>query len=699
MPISEFYLPGMDCPVEEKLVRSRLRSVHGINELGFNLLDHKLKVTYEDGALNQIASALADLNMGSTLLDKDEKPVEKKTAIPWKRLFYALALAAISEACELYGEWQAASPQTWEIASLILAVAAIALCGLSVYKKGWLAVRNFNLNINALMAVAVTGAVLIGQWPEAAMVMVLFNVSEAIESLSLAKARDAIKELVDLAPHMAEVQQPDKSWAEVHAHDIEPGARVRVRPGAKIPLDGHIVSGSSSVNQAPITGESMPVSKKIGDFVYAGSLNGSGELEFVSSAASHDTTLARIIHAVQEAQATRAPVQRFIDTFATWYTPAILLAGILCAILPPLLWHSAWLPSIYTGLVILVIGCPCALIISTPVTIVSGMAAATKKGMLVKGGVFLEQGRLLKCIAFDKTGTITEGHPKVTDFICLVKDEEIIKQVAASLASRSDHPVSSAILSYLKGTPFLPVTDFSALAGKGVEGKINEQIWHLGSAQINPEKISENLEKQIQALENSGKTVSLLYNSSEPVAVFGVADTLRPDSHEAIAQLKKLGVKSIMLTGDNARAAKAISAEAGIDEVMANLLPEQKLEAIHDLEKRYGMTGMVGDGINDAPALAAANISFAMAREGTDTAIETADVALMEDDPLRIPAFMRLSRSTFAILLENISFALLIKAAFFVLAIAGMATMWMAVFADVGAALIVTANGMRALHK
>lgn len=688
----------MDCPVEEKLVRSRLKSVAGIEGLDFNLLKRKVRVTHNGENLDEIAAALSGLNMGSTLLEHDDAPVAQEEAIPWKKLAWALVLAAISEGCELYGEWVTPGLKIWEIASVCFALAAICLCGISTYRKGWLAVKNLNLNINALMAVAVTGAVLIGQWPEAAMVMVLFNVSEAIESRALLRARDAIKDLVELAPHMAEVLQPDGRWKVAHAHDIAVGQTVRVRPGEKLPLDGRVSKGQSAVNQAPITGESFPVLKKPGDFVYAGTLNGNGGLEFVTTASSHDTTLARIIHAVEEVQATRAPMQRLVDVFATWYTPCIFAIAIICALLPPLAWGAPWLPSIYTGLVMLVIGCPCALVISTPVSIVSGMAAATKSGILIKGGVFLEQGRLLRCIAFDKTGTITTGRPAVASFETLGSvNAEQAWQLAASLADRSDHPVSLAILAdaHARKISLLPVDDFEATAGTGIQGKINGELYRFGR----PEKPEPELADKMAALEKEARTVSILSGQEGPIALFAVADTIRPGSQKAMKQLTKMNIVPVMLTGDNKLAADAIASQAGITEVRAGLLPDQKLDAIASLEKEYGMTGMVGDGINDAPALAKANISFAMARGGTDTAIETADVALMDDDLTKLPRFICLSQATFTIIVENIVVALAIKAVFFVLALASMATMWMAVFADVGAALIVICNGMRALRK
>lgn len=699
---SVFYLPGMDCPVEEKLVRGRLKGMPGIHSLDFNLLQRKVRVNHDHANLNEISQALAGLNMGATLLEEGAKHGAETPVAPvaWQKLLWAIALAGLSEALDLYAAWHEQASAAWDYLSLALAIASICLCGLSTYKKGWLAVKNLNLNINALMAVAVTGAALIGQWPEAAMVMALFNVSEAIESRALLRARDSIKGLLELAPHLAEVRMPDGAWKEEHAHDIAPGQIVRAKPGGKIPLDGRVINGASAVNQAPITGESMPVPKKKGDFLYAGSLNGNGELEFEVTAASEDTTLARIIHAVEEAQATRAPMQRFIDVFSAWYTPAIFAIALLCAFLPPLAWQASWQASIYMGLVMLVIGCPCALVISTPVTIVSGMAAATKSGILVKGGVFLERGRLLRCMALDKTGTITQGEPEIASFMAMPgQDADKLKAIAASLASRSDHPVSGAIIAWAREASLAPVSSFRAIPGQGIEGEINGALYELGNQQMAGERLTASLKEKIAALEEKGETVSVLMDKEGVIAIFAASDRIRPHSRAAIAELESLGVTPVMLTGDNELAARAIANEAGIKDVAAGLLPGQKLAAIEKLEREFGMTGMVGDGINDAPALAKANISFAMAKAGADTAIETADVALMDDDLRKLPRFVRLSRATFAIMIENISIALVIKITFFALALASLATMWMAVFADVGAALIVIANGLRALRK
>lgn len=715
--VSIYSISAMDCPEEEKLIRARLSQVAGVRDLEFNLMRRTLKVRHDPAALPAISSALASLNMGAKLVDapSPDALVPPAPKIPWKKLALATILAAISEAAELVYEWGAKpfglDMQAWTLAGypvlkylpLLFAILAIALSGLSTYRKGWLAVSNFNLNINALMSVAVTGAVLIGQFPEAAMVMVLFNISEAIEAKALDRARKAIKELLALSPEKATVLGPDGKWLEMDIREVEVGSRVRVRPGEKVALDGRVLSGESSVNQAPITGESMPVEKKAGDQVYAGTINESGSFEFEVTAGAKNTTLARIIHSVEEAQGSRAPIQRFVDVFARYYTPAVFLMALLSALLPPLLYGAPWPGSIYMGLVLLVIGCPCALVISTPVSIVSGMAAATRGGILVKGGIFLEQGRLLKYLALDKTGTLTYGKPRQTDFVLTGKGDARLESIAASLAARSDHPVSKAIALRAEenSLPLMPVEHFEAIPGQGTSGLIDGRQWSLGNLRM-VERLGKNstdIEKRILELERQGKSVVALLDDAGVKCLLAAADTVKPGSVEAVAQLKKLGLKTIMLTGDNEYAAANIAAQAGVDEFRAGLLPEDKLGIIEELEGNGEKVGMVGDGINDAPALARANIGFSMAGEGTDTAIETADVAIMDDDLRKIPRFISLSRSTYAIMMQNIALALGIKAVFFALAFTGVATMWMAVFADVGASLLVVGNGLRAIGK
>lgn len=716
--VALFSINGMDCPVEENLIRTRLNQMPGVLGLEFNLMRRTLKVRHEPSALPAISEALMALNMDAKLMNMDagESNAVPDAKIPWMKLALAGVLAALSESFELVNEWQATpfgiDPQAWLVNGVAIAqwlplsfaVLAIALGGLTTYRKGWLAVKNLNLNINALMSVAVTGAVIIGQYPEAAMVMVLFNLSEAIEAKALDRARNAVKDLLALAPETATVLRPDGAWAEMDVRQVAKGSRIRVKPGEKVALDGIIVSGQSAINQAPITGESLPVEKTVGDTVYAGTINESGSFEFQVTSGATESTLARIIHAVEEAQGSRAPMQRFVDQFAKYYTPAVFLAALLVALVPPLFMGGVWMDSMYTALVILVIGCPCALVISTPVSIVSGMAAATRYGILIKGGMFLEQGRLLQWVALDKTGTITHGKPRQTDFVEIGDlGDYRTTALAASMAARSDHPVSKAIAESAleRKVELLEVDDFTAIPGQGVSGVIGGKKWHLGNHRMveDLKKCSSKLEEQIFALEKTGKTVVALVGEEGVQGLFAVADTLKDSSIEAIRELKKLGVKTMMLTGDNEHTAKAIAEQVGVDDFKGNLLPEDKLRIVEQLEAEGYKVGMVGDGINDAPALAKAHVGFAMAGNGTDTAIETADVALMDDDLRKIPRFIGLSKSTYAILVQNIAFALTVKAVFFALTFMGMATMWMAVFADVGAALVVVANGLRAMRK
>ena len=707
--LAVYRIENMDCPVEETLIRKKLESMQGVRGLEFNLMQRILKVRHDPAALSAISEALDSLDMGAKQISSESKDRKEVAApkIPWIRLGLAGVLAAASEAFELFIEWNPAIKAVFgelsEWMPMILAVAAIFVGGLVTYKKGWVALKNRNLNINALMSVAVTGAVLIGQYPEAAMVMVLFNLAEAIEAKALDRARNAIQNLLSLAPEKATTQREDGTWTTVDVSEVSVGNRVRVKPGERVALDGIVLEGRSTLNQAPITGESLPVEKKEGDPVYAGTINESGSFEFRVTAAASSTTLARIIHAVEEAQGTRAPIQRFVDRFSKIYTPAVFLVALLVATVPPLLLSGAWSEWIYTALVILVIGCPCALVISTPVSIVSGMAAATRHGILIKGGTFLEQGRKLKYLALDKTGTLTYGKPRLTDFVefgSLGREEAVA--LGSSIAARSDHPVSRAIAKNAaeNGTAFFDVLNFAAVPGQGVSGVIDGSTWHLGNHRMveDLEKCSENLEELIFGLEKQGKSVVALIGEKGVQGLFAVADTLKESSVEAVGELKRLGIKTIMLTGDNEHTAKVVAAQAGIDEFESNLLPEDKLAKVEQLAAN-GKVGMVGDGINDAPALAKADIGFAMAAAGTDTAIETADVALMDDDLRKIPRFIELSRSTYSILMQNITLALGVKVLFFILTFTGQATMWMAVFADVGTSLLVVANGLRAMRK
>ena len=699
--ISVYRIENMDCPTEEGLIRNKLQPMPGIQTLEFNLMQRKLTVGHHldpvivEQALLAIGMNAVAETLPSGLSEEIPKP-------PVSRRQWALmGIAGLSAALAEVIVFATGQENAWPVLSLSLL--SIATGGWTTYKKGWIAVRNGMLNMNALMSIAVTGALLIGQWPEAAMVMFLFALAEVIEMLSLDRARNAIRGLLAMAPETASVQN-NGEWVEVPAKAVSIGQVVRIRPGERIPLDGVLESGQSAVNQAPITGESMPVAKSVGDAVFAGTMNEMGSFTYrVTSDAGH-STLARIIKAVEEAQGSRAPTQRFVDGFARIYTPAVFAMALAVLLIPPLFFAAAWLDWIYKALVLLVIACPCALVISTPVTIVSGLAAAARRGILIKGGVYLEQGRQLQSLALDKTGTITQGKPVVTDVIAIGTGEQEALRLAASLAVRSDHPVSGAVASYWNeknAASLAEIDDFEALAGKGVKGRFAGDCYYLGNHRLLHELglCTEETEAALEKLEREGKTAIAIASSSTILLVIGVADTVRETSRQAVAELHALGVRTVMLTGDNQQTASVIASNVGIDDARGNLLPEDKLLAVEAELSAHGTVGMVGDGINDAPALAKASIGFAMGAAGTDTAIETADVALMDDDLRKIPQFIRLSRHTSTILKQNIVLALGVKAVFFVLALLGMVNLWMAVFADMGTSLLVVANGLRLLRR
>ncbi|WP_438979150.1 heavy metal translocating P-type ATPase [Polynucleobacter sp.] len=694
----QYRIENMDCPTEEALIRNKLGALEGVTGLQFNLMQRTLTVSHNLSNLAPIEAVLKSIGMQATQIKPSETSAEKPAP---KTKWWPLAVSGVT-AILAEGVYWIQIGNDWAVIGL--SIAAILLGGLPTYKKGWIALKNGNLNMNALMSIAVTGAMFIGHWPEAAMVMFLFAVAELIEAKSLDRARNAIRGLMDLAPETATVRQQDGSWVDASANTVPLGAIVRLRPGQRIALDGVVISGHSLVNQAPITGESLPIEKAEGDLVFAGTINETGSFEYRVTAEASNSTLARIIHAVESAQVSRAPTQRFVDQFAKIYTPTVFVIALLAACIPPLAFGHPWFDSVYKALVLLVIACPCALVISTPVTIVSALAAAARKGILIKGGVYLEEGRKLAVIAMDKTGTITHGKPAQTDFIDLSGDRSGARILAASLAARSDHPVSLAIARAATeaGLTLREVTEFSAIPGRGVRANIDGHTYQLGNHRLIEELklCSLELEAKLNILERQGKTVVLLANQTAVIAICAVADTVRETSRQAIAELHTLGIKTLMLTGDNIHTAQAIAREVGIDEAKGNLLPEDKLKIIEGLIKSANgnKVGMVGDGINDAPALARSDIGFAMGAAGTDTAIETADVALMDDDLRKIPAFVHLSRSTANVLTQNIVLALGIKAVFLILTFTGQATMWMAVFADMGASLLVVFNGLRLLR-
>jgi Cd2+/Zn2+-exporting ATPase len=612
----------------------------------------------------------------------------------WPRIALALALATGAEAAHAFGQ---AGP------GLLLAAVSIALAGLGVYRAGLQDLARLRLGISALMTVAVTGAALIGQWPEAAMVMALYVAAERIEHGAMDQARHAIRSLLDLAPETADVVQADASVRRQPAAEVAPGTVLRIAPGARVPLDGVVTQGTGSVNQAPITGESQPADKTVGDPLYAGSVNQHGELLMRVTAAAGGTLIARIVHAVQRAQASRAPTQRFVDRFAAVYTPIVFTLALTLAVAAPLLLGWPWPHAAYEALALLVIACPCALVISTPVTVVSALTAAARRGVLIKGGSALEGARALGAIALDKTGTLTTGRPALVHWQAIEgANAERAARIARALADRSDHPVSRAIARGLPiegaATAATAVAAFTALPGHGVQGRIDGDAWALGNTRLARERglMSERLAVLCAQHEMRGRAVTLLMNETGVQGLFAVADPLREHASEAMAQLKALGIHPVVLSGDNATTVRAIADQAGIADARGGLLPEDKLAALSELRATHGRVAMAGDGINDAPALAAADLGFAMGgAHASAMAMETAGIVLMNDDLRRVADTVRLSRRAYRVLWQNIGAALFVKAAFCLLAVAGIATMWMAVAADMGVSLLVIANGLR----
>ena len=724
-------IPNMDCAAEESEIRHALRDVAGVQRLAFRLGARELAVDALPGALPGIEAALkgagfaptgtvgaapapsvaasscgACCGSGCGSAAAVAAPVDAKPS-PWQaltlapglsRTVAALVLALGAELLSAFG------PESVQWLGMALAVAAVALAGLSTYIKGFNALRRGRLNISALMTVAVTGAFLIGEWPEAAMVMALYALAEWLEARAVDRARGAIGGLLEMAPDTVEQRDAHGHWHPAKAADVPLGAVIRVKPGTRLALDGVVTAGRSAIDQAPVTGESLPVDKAEGDAVYAGTLNQTGVLEVRVTAGARDTQLARIIHAVEQAQSERAPTQAFIDRFAAVYTPAVFVLALAVALLGPWLAGWTWLTAIYKALVLLVIACPCALVIATPVTIVSALANAARRGVLVKGGVYLEEARRLKAVALDKTGTLTLGKPVLVAHELLLNEElpAPALSAAAALSSHSAHPVSQAIAQGLaaQGVAAGNVEHFVDQPGHGVEGVVGGQRLRLISQRA-AEALglgSALLTERLAAHQAQGRSVSLLASDTAVLALFAVADTVKDHAPEAVRELHALGVQTVMLSGDHPAAAQAVAGAAGVAEAHGQLLPGDKLARIAELQARLGPTAMVGDGINDAPALAAADIGIAMGSAGTDIAMEAADVVVMNDDLRRLPGLIRLSRRTHGVLWQNIVLALGIKAAFLGLALAGLATMWMAVFADMGASLIVVANGLRMLR-
>lgn len=692
-----YRVQGFSCANCAAKFEQNVKKIATVRDAKVNFGASKLTVIGE-ASIRQLEEAGAFEGLKVYPESTKRTPVESKPF--WNRkeavitLVSALLLAAGWLLGMRYGDNSALSTMAY--------AASILIGGHSLFIKGLRSLAKLNFNMNTLMTIAIAGAAAIGEWLEGATVVILFAVSEALESFSMEKARRSIRALMDIAPKEALVLRNGKSLS-VPVEDIEVGDVMIVKPGQKIAMDGRVVSGTSAVNQAAITGESIPVEKAVGDSVFAGTLNGEGVLEVEVTRRAEDTTISRIIHLVEEAQAEKAPSQAFVDRFAKYYTPAIMAAAVCVAVLPPL-FGGQWETWIYRGLALLVVGCPCALVISTPVSIVTAIGNAARNGVLIKGGIYLEQAAGIRNMAFDKTGTLTEGMPDVTDFIRLDgPGERELLGMAAAIERWSHHPLASAIVrkAEAEGVDWAryQAEQVRSVTGKGATAIVNGTPYRIGSPSMwtesGPNALDERLLNEIHRLQRQGKTVMLFGREEAVLAIIAAADEVRESGIRVVRELKRLGVaKTVMLTGDHRAAAEAIGSRIGIDETRAELMPEDKLAAIRAL-KAEGRTAMVGDGVNDAPALAAADVGIAMGGAGTDSALETADIALMGDDLSKLPYTIRLARRTLAVIRQNIAFSLGIKALALALIAPGWLTLWMAIFADMGATLIVTLNAMR----
>jgi Zn2+/Cd2+-exporting ATPase len=691
-----FRVEGMDCNEEVVILERRLKPLIGLEALSADLIGQRLHVKYDAAKLTTSAMVDAVGETGMRMWLEHEEPMLGGAALAWRwKLMLAcgglLASAAILDAS---GPAYAALP---------LYLAAVAAGVVYPLRRALTAARSRTLDINVLMVVAVAGALALGDWPEAASVVFLFAVAQWLEVRTMERARQAIRALVDLAPREALVRRGGREQ-RLAVEAIVPGDEVIVRPGEKIPLDGVVLAGRSDVNEAPLTGESRPVDKVPGDEVYAGTINGHGAIELRVLRVGRDSRLARIIHLVETAQSRRAPVQSFVDRFAHVYTPVVLVLAAAIAVLPPLVASAPVTVWVYRALVLLVIACPCALVISTPVSIVAALSAAARHGVLIKGGAHLERLAGIRIIAFDKTGTLTKGELDVTDVAVLGRAVALdLIRLAAAVEARSAHPVAAAITRHAQALlPDLPpVRRFVSLPGMGAEGDVDGRRVVIGSEQL-VETSGINVPDpwpDAARLRGEGKSLVFVAVDTALLGAIAVADRPRETAREAIELLRAQHVRAVaMLTGDHRDTAAAIARELKVDEYHAALLPEQKQALVESLRARHGALMMVGDGINDAPALAAADVGVAMGAAGSDVALETADVALMSDELLKLPYALRLSRVTMRNVKTNVAISLCLKAAFLGLAIAGVATLWMAVLADTGATVIVVANALRLLR-
>ena len=709
----------LDCAEEVVQLRDLLEQTDGITQLDFDVVNRRMYATVPpDGpTASEIIECIAGIGMHAA--SADDRAAE--TQASWKQntrllltlaagiaivvAFCAHAITAGAVTAPMHSEL--ASPENMPpLAACVLYSLSIVLGLWFVVPKAWTSLRQFRADMNLLMCVAVVGALLLGQWLEAAMVTFLFQVSLLLEHWSMDRARNAINSLLKLSPATARHIAPGHDHPhERGVEEIEVGDRIAIHPGDRIPLDGIVRAGDSEVDQAPITGESMQVAKSTASEVYAGTINGSGSLEVEVTHKAGDTTIDRIIHLVQEAQAARAPSEQWVERFAKYYTPAMMLLAILVAIVPPLLLGGAWSAWFYNSLVLLVIACPCALVISTPVSVVSALTAATREGVLVKGGKYLEAVAQLQVVAFDKTGTLTQGQPVVRTVTPLNGHSRVeLLERAAAMESQSTHPIARAILEYAEneGVRAASAEEYRLLAGRGAEATVDGRKYWIGSRRLMHERMPAESQAHTrgQELEDAGHSVVVIGSPDHVCGLISLADTVRNESVAAIQEMKRLGIRhTVMLTGDNSETARAIAELVGVDEHVAECLPADKVRQIERLVGEYGSVAMIGDGVNDSPAMAAASVGIAMGTIGSDAAIETADIALMSDDLSKVSWLVRMSRRTLRTIKQNIAFALGLKILFVVLSAVGMASLWLAIAADTGASLLVVFNGMRLLRN
>ncbi len=713
-----FKIYGMDCAEEVATLKRELGPLtDGEEQLAFDILNAKLFV--EAGALSseEVIQAVSRTGMRAEVWQEDAD--QQADVGFWQQhgrsvltvasglfgllgfVYHAKLAGSISGALGSEGMGVAESVPRLAI---LLYLSGVITGVWQVFPKAWRAAITLRPDINLLMTVAVVGAAAIGEWFEAATVAFLFSVSLVLESWSVGRARRAIAALMELAPPAARVRDANGAETEVPPDQVAIGTVFVVRPGEKIPLDGQVVRGESDVNQAPITGESVPVEKNVGAEIFAGTINGDGTLEIECTKRAEDSTLANIIRMVGQAQSRRAPSEKWVEKFARIYTPIVMIIAVAILLVPPLLFGGEWFDWLYRALVLLVIACPCALVISTPVSVVASLAAAAKNGVLIKGGIYVEAPAHLKAIAMDKTGTLTEGKPAVVDVVPLSghSETELLERVAA-LESQSNHPLARAIVAAANERNIkIPVADeFEIIQGKGATGRIEGKLYWLGSHRYLEERKQETPEvhEQLEAMQQAGRTVVVVGNEKHVCGFITLADTLRPTAADTLLQLRDTGIEHlVMLTGDNQGTADVIAREVGIDEVHAELLPADKVAAVESLVEKYHQVAMIGDGVNDAPALARATLGIAMGAAGSDAAIETADIALMSDDLTKLPWLINHSRRTLNIIRQNILFSLAVKALFVVLTFAGFASLWAAIAADMGASLLVIFNGLRLLR-